>query len=154
VPHLWPLGKQWIDEQVAAGERGEPVVVRQPRSYDWEDDGPPTVNPDFAGTTMGQFLGTLNNELRNQEALVKMHRVLTNWDLRPRYAEMAQLDVPTLVIVGGNEPQKTIELSYEWHQQYKVAEFFILPDAHHGATLEDPVGWNKAVHGFLQRHGI
>jgi pimeloyl-ACP methyl ester carboxylesterase len=154
VPHLWPLGKQWIDDQVAAGERGEPVVVRQPRSYDWEEEGPPTIAPGFEKTEMGKFLATLNNELSNQDAVVKMLRVLTNWDLRPRYHEMARLDVPTLVIVGGSEPQKTIELSYEWHQQYKKGEFYILPNAHHGATLENPVGWNKAVHSFLQRHGF
>ena len=40
------------------------------------------------------------------------------------------MDIPSLVIVGGHEPQKTIELSYEWHQQIPGSEFAILPDAY------------------------
>jgi len=65
-----------------------------------------------------------------------------------------RLPVPALVIVGGHEPQKTIELSYEWHQQIKDSEFAILPDAYHGAAREQPVAWNAAIHGFLRRHGL
>ncbi len=154
VPHLWPLGLQWAHEQIATAARGEPVVVRQPRSYDWEPEGPPTVAEDFATTLTGRYLATLDRGIGSGDALLKMLRVLTDWDLRPRYQELRELDVPALVIVGGNEPQKTIELSYEWHQQYKRSEFVILPNTHHGATLENPIGWNTAVHGFLGRHGF
>ena len=79
---------------------------------------------------------------------------LRTWDQRPRYAELQRLDIPALVIVGGNEPQKTIELSYEWHQQFKRSDYVILPNTHHGATAGNPIGWNEAVHGFLRRHGL
>ena len=57
------------------------------------------------------------------------------------------------VIVGGHEPQKTIEYSHGWHQQFKRGEFMILPDSYHGAAREQPVEWN-AVHGFLRRKGL
>jgi pimeloyl-ACP methyl ester carboxylesterase len=88
------------------------------------------------------------------EAAVKALRALRAWDLRPRYPELRRLRIPALVIVGGREPQKTIELSYEWHQQIPGSEFLILPGAYHAAAREEPVAWNAAVHGFLRRHGL
>ena len=50
--------------------------------------------------------------------------------------------MPALVIVGGNEPQKTIEYSHEWRQQFKRGDFVILPNTHHNAGNENPIGWN------------
>ncbi len=154
VPYLWPLCRVWLDEQVELARRGEPVILRQPRSYDWEEEGPPTVAEGFESSRTGRYLATLNRSLGDREATVKMLRVLSEWDQRPRYPEMQRLDIPVLVIVGGNEPQKTIELSYEWHNEFKQAEYVILPNTHHGAAVENPTGWNQAVHGFLRRHGL
>ena len=155
VPYLWPLASQWIDEQVAAIERGERPIVMQPRSYEWEEEGPPTSDPAFADTPAGAFARTLT-ELGGggPEAGINMIRALGAWDVRPRYGELNALDVPVLVIVGGHEPQKTIEYSYEWHQQFQRSDFVILPDAYHGAAREQPVAWNAAVHAFLKRHGL
>ena len=154
TPYLWPLGRQWLQDQIAAAERDEPVVVFQPRSYDWEEQGPPTIAAGFADTPVGRYLATLGRSLGTRESIATMLNVLMDWDQRPRYPEMRRLAVPVLVIVGGNEPQKTIELSYEWHQQFRDSDYVILPNAHHGATAENPIGWNRAVHGFLQRHGL
>lgn len=155
VPYLWPLGASWLDEQIAAAARSEPTVVNQPRSYEWEAVGPPTSDPARRGTPAAAFAATLNSGLGGTpEAAMQALRVLAAWDMRPRYPELQRLTVPTLVIVGGYEPQKTIELSYEWHQQIPGSEYAILPDAYHGAAREQPVAWNAAVHGFLQRHGL
>ncbi|MDP9371740.1 MAG: alpha/beta hydrolase [Chloroflexota bacterium] len=155
VPHLWPLGVQWLDDQIAAVERGERPIVLQPRSYEWETEGPPTSNPALRGTLAAGYAETLVAGLGGSpETAIKMLRALRAWDLRPRYQELQRLQVPTLVIVGGHEPQKTIELSYEWHQQIRGSEFAILPEAYHAAAREEPVAWNGAVHGFLQRHGL
>ena len=155
VPYLWPLGAAWLDDQIAAVERGEAAVVGQPRSYEWEAEGPPTSNPARRGTPAAQFAATLSGGLGNTpEAAIKGLRVLRDWDMRPHYPALNRLDVPTLVIVGGHEPQKTIELSYEWHQQIGGSEFAILQDAYHGAAREEPIAWNAAVHGFLRRHGL
>ena len=155
VPHHWPLGARWLDEQLAAVERGEPAVVLQPRSYEWEPEGPPTANPALAGTPAQEYARTLTAGLGGTpEAAAKALRALRDWDLRPRYPELRRLRVPALVIVGGHEPQKTIELSYEWHQQIPGSEFVILPSAYHAAAREEPVAWNAAVHGFLRRHGL
>jgi 3-oxoadipate enol-lactonase len=154
VPYLWPLAEEWLDQQIAVARGNAPVIVRQPRSYEWEDEGPPTVPDGFAETPVGRYLATLETRLGTPESLLKMLHVLKGWDQRPRYPELRRLDVPALVIVGGNEPQKTIELSYEWHAQFKRGEFVILPNTHHNAGTGNPVGWNAAVHGFLQRQGL
>jgi 3-oxoadipate enol-lactonase len=154
VPYLWPLGEVWLREQLAAARGDGPVIVRQPRSYDWEEAGPPTIAEGFETTAAGHYLATLERGLGTGEALLNMLNVLANWDQRPRYPELARLEAPALVIVGGNEPQKTIELAYEWHRKFKTSEFVILRNTHHSAGTENPVGWNTAVHGFLRRHDL
>jgi pimeloyl-ACP methyl ester carboxylesterase len=154
VPYLWPLGAAWLAEQLELAERGEPVVVFQPRSYEWEEQGPPTIVAGFETTPVGRYLATLDRGLGDGEALGKMLKVLDGWDQRPRYPELQRLDVPALVIVGGNEPQKTIELAHEWSRQFMKGEFVILPNTHHAAAVENPIGWNRAVHGFLRRQGL
>lgn len=155
TPYLWPLGDAWIDEQVAAVERGERPIVVQPRSYAWEAEGPPTANPARVGTAAAEFARTLNAGIGGgPEAAIRMLRALQAWDIRPRYPELRALTVPTLVMVGGHEPQKTIEYSHEWSRQFGRGEFAILPEAYHAAAREEPVAWNAAVHGFLARHGL
>ncbi|HEX3722328.1 MAG TPA: alpha/beta hydrolase [Nitrolancea sp.] len=154
TPYRRELSQEWMQQQIDIAERGERVIVRQPRSFEWEDEGPPTAAPGFSETEIGRYMATLGGGLGNREATVKMLRSMMDWDQRPRYPEMQRLDVPTLVIVGGNEPQKTIELSYEWHQQFKQSEFTILPNTYHSAAAGNPIGWNSAVHGFLRRHGF
>jgi pimeloyl-ACP methyl ester carboxylesterase len=127
----------------------------QPRSYDWEADGPPTSNPAFADTPAGAYAATLNGQVGGgPEAAIHMLRALGDWDIRTRYPELNRQTIPTLVIVGGHEPQKTVELSYEWHQQINGSDFVILPDAYHGAARENPIAWNAAVHDFLRRNGL
>ena len=154
VPYLWPLGEQWLQQQIAATRGEGPLIVNQPRSYDWEDEGPPTTATGFEHTQSGRFIATLDAGFGTLESIPKMLNVLVGWDQRPRYPEARQLDVPVLVIVGGNEPQKTIEYAHEWSQQFKRGEFVILPNTHHNAGIENPVGWNSAVHGFLRRNEL
>jgi pimeloyl-ACP methyl ester carboxylesterase len=67
---------------------------------------------------------------------------------------MAKLPMPVLVLVGGNESQDTITLSYEWHRMIPGSEFYIMRNTHHGAARENPIGWNNVVHGFLRRQGL
>jgi pimeloyl-ACP methyl ester carboxylesterase len=154
IPRLWPLADDWLQQQMAAVEGKGPIIVHQPRSYDWEDEGPPTIVPGFEETPAGRFMATLDNNFGDQSAMLNMLNVLSGWDQSPRYAELAQLAAPALIIVGANEPQKTIELSLEWSRQFKTSDFVILPNTHHNAGLENPVGWNSAVHRFLRRHGF
>lgn len=156
VPYLWPLGADWLQQQISAAEGRGPIIVRQPRSYEWEVDGPPTIGEGFEETQIGRYIATIDNPFAGKtvSAITSVLNVLAVWDQRPRFPELAQLDVPALVIVGGNEPQKTLELSHEWSQQFKRSDFVILPNAHHNAGIEYPVEWNAAVHAFLQRNGL
>lgn len=154
VPYLWPLGELWLQQQIAAVHGKGPIIVNQPRSYEWEEEGPPTSAAGFEDTDVGRYLATLDRSLGTTESLPKMLNVLADWDQRPRYPEARKLDVPALVIVGGNEPQKTIEYAYEWSLQFKRGEYVILPNTHHNAGNENPIGWNRAVHTFLQRNGV
>ena len=80
--------------------------------------------------------------------------VLRDWDQRPRKADLAKIDVPTLVIVGENEPRTTIEGSREWATWIPGAKFVILPSAHHAAPCEAAPAWNAAVQRFLDEHGL
>jgi pimeloyl-ACP methyl ester carboxylesterase len=76
-PHIWPLGAAWIEEQVALVERGERPIVMQPRSYEWEAEGPPTSNPAFQGSPAGAFARTLAAAPGGSpEATIKMLRSL------------------------------------------------------------------------------
>ncbi|HUG16624.1 MAG TPA: alpha/beta hydrolase [Thermomicrobiales bacterium] len=155
VPYFREDSQLWVDEQIRIIEAGGRPIVEQPRSFPWEESGPPTQRPGFAESELGRFLGTLPAGVGNtNEDAIRMLRAIRAWDTRPRAGELASLSMPALVLVGGNESQKTITLSYEWSQSIPGSEFYILPNTHHGAARENPIGWNTAVHGFLQRHGL
>ena len=64
------------------------------------------------------------------------------------------MHVPALFICGANEPQKTIELMYEWHQQVPGAELVVLRDSYHAAHRENALAWNATVQSFLDRHNL
>jgi 3-oxoadipate enol-lactonase len=155
VPYFREDSQRWVDEQIRIIEGGGRPIIDQPKSFPWEKSGPPTQRPGFEESETGRFLATLSAGVGNTGTdAIRMLRAIRAWDTRPRAAEMADLAIPVLVLVGGNESQKTVTLSYEWHQAIPGSEFYILPNTHHGAARENPVGWNGAVHGFLRRHGL
>lgn len=155
VPFFREDSQRWIDEQIAVIEAGGRPIVDQPKSFPWEEQGPPTQRPGFEQSEFGQYLATLGGGIgKSREDAVKALRAIRAFDVRPRAEELARFTFPVLVLVGGNESQKTITMSYEWHQMMPGSEFYILPNTHHGAARENPIGWNRVVHGFLQRQGL
>jgi pimeloyl-ACP methyl ester carboxylesterase len=155
VPYLWDLAREWVDSLMDDARGGRTGIELQPRSYEWEEAGLPTTNPAFAQSDIGRLMASVGTGLgRNTEAVLKMHEAIRAWDQQPRYQELNALQVPALVLVGANEPQKTIELAYEWHCQIPSSEFVILRDTFHAAPRENPLAWNRAVHQFLNRHGL
>lgn len=155
VPWFREESQEWVDEQIRIVESGGRPIVTQPRSFAWQAEGPPTQRPGFADSDLGRLLATMPTPVgRTPGDAVRMLRAIRAWDVRPRAAELARLAIPVLVLVGGNESQKTVTMSYEWHQMIPGSEFIILPNAHHGAAREDPLVWNATVHGFLQRSGL
>jgi len=152
VPYLWDLAREWLIDLM---RDPRPSLGAQPRSYEWEPIGPPTTNPAFEASPMGQLLASASTGLgANPEAICKMYAALLEWDQRPRYPELRALQVPSLIMVGANEPQKTLELAYEWHQQFNRSDFVVLRDTYHAAPRENALGWNQAVHAFLKRHDL
>jgi pimeloyl-ACP methyl ester carboxylesterase len=152
TPYFWDLARDWVIDLLHGGE---PTLGAQPRSYAWEADGPPTTNPVFAASSIGKLMASLGTGLgRDAESVRKMYRALLAWDQRPRYPELQALRVPSLFIVGANEPQKTLELMCEWQQQVPDSELVILRESYHAAHRENPLAWNAAVRSFLQRHAV
>lgn len=155
VPYPWDLAREWLDGLVAAAREGRAGDQLQPRSYAWEESGPPSTDPTFAASEIGRLAASVGTRLgRDGEAMAKMFEAMRTWDQRPRYEELRRLRVPTLFIAGARDAQKTIELMHEWHQQVPDSEFLILRDAHHAAQRERALEWNVTVRGFLRRHGL
>jgi pimeloyl-ACP methyl ester carboxylesterase len=155
VPYLWDLAIEWVDALMEAARAGRTAIDRQPRSYPWEEIGPPTTNPVFAQSDIARLATSVGTGVgRDVESVLKMHEAVRAWDQRPRFQDLHALRVPALVIVGANEPQKTVELAYEWHQQIPGSEFVILRDTYHAAPRENALDWNRTVHDFLGRNGL
>lgn len=152
TPYLWDLAREWITDLMTDGK---PSLGPQPRSYEWEPIGPPTTNPEFAASPMGKLLASVGTGMgRDRQAVLNMMGAMLEWDQRPRYPELNRVSVPCLVIVGANEPQKTLEGAYEWHQQINGSEFVVLRDSYHAAHRENALVWNQTVQAFLERHGL
>ena len=155
TPYLDAEGREWLEEEMATARAGRPAIVRQPRSGPDEKEGPPTTDPNFAASTWGKMMAATGTGLgRTGEERARAIAVLRDWDQRPRRADLAKIDVPTLVIVGEREPLSTINGSREWAAWIPGAELVILPGAHHAAPREAAPAWNAAVQGFLDRHGL
>ncbi len=155
TPYFREESKIWVDEQIKIIEEGGRPIFFQPPSFPWQEHGPPTQRPGFAESEIGQYLGTLDAGLGSTKtAAIQALRAIREWDCRPAAGQMAEWTMPCLVMVGGNESQKTQTLSYEWHKMIKDSEFYIIPNTHHGAARENPIHWNEMVHAFLTRHGL
>lgn len=155
VPYLDDEGRAWLESEIATARAGGPAIARQPRSSPDEREGPPTTDPSFAASLWGRMMATTGTGLgRTPEERAAGIAVLRDWDQRPRMADLARIDVPTLVIVGEREPRTTIDGSREWASWIPNAELVILPGAHHAAPREAAPAWNAAVQRFLDDHGI
>lgn len=64
-------------------------------------------------------------------------------------ASLAQIDVPTLVLVGEDDTLTPPELSRSLHERIGGARLVVLPDAGHLSNLEAPNAFNGAVAEFV-----
>src|SRR5205085_1080297 len=96
-PYFWDLARQWVEDLM---QGAQPTLGAQPRSFEREESGPPTTNPEFAASSIGRLMASVGTGLgRDPESIRKMHRALLNWDQRPRYHELGVLTIPALFIV-------------------------------------------------------
>jgi pimeloyl-ACP methyl ester carboxylesterase len=111
---------EWSDQR-SRGTRGS----YQPRSFDWEEHGPPTANPEFTSSKLGSYFmkvmreaGSWRTPEQREKNGIRMSKSLRGWDMRPRAEELKALgeSVPVLIMFGGFESQVGIPLAYEWHK--------------------------------------
>lgn len=76
-------------------------------------------------------------------------QAISRLNLTDRLREIA---IPTLIVVGADDPATTVEMSRTIHQRITGSELVILKDAAHLSNLEQPAAFNEAVLGFLKRH--
>jgi 3-oxoadipate enol-lactonase len=60
--------------------------------------------------------------------------------------------IPTLIVVGANDPATTVDMARTIHQRIAGSELVILKDAAHLSNIEQADAFNEAVLGFLARH--
>jgi pimeloyl-ACP methyl ester carboxylesterase len=153
------LTNEWADERLA----GKATLETQPKSFEWDEQGPPTTNPEFAKSPHGAYYLQILREAgkwRTPEQLKKNSinqlKALRGWDMRPRAKDLKRLGekVPVLIMIGEEESQGGIPLAYEWSKAIPNSEFIINERCYHAAPREDPALWNSRVHGFLKRHGL
>ena len=65
---------------------------------------------------------------------------------------LPEIAIPTLVVVGADDPATTVQMARTIHQGIAGSELVILKDAAHLSNLEQPEAFNEAVLGFLKRH--
>ncbi len=150
---------EWADRQIKEGAG----ITYQPRSFDWEEHGPPTANPVFTSSKLGSYFGKVMREAgswrspeQRRANAVNMVKSLKGWDMRPRAEELKALGekVPVLIMFGGFESQCGIPLAYEWHKAIPNSEFIINQGCYHACPREDPELWNDRVMGFLKRNKL
>ena len=62
------------------------------------------------------------------------------------------ISTPTLVIVGEDDPGTTVEMAQQIQASIAGARLVVLPEAAHLSNIEQPVGFNGALLGFLAQH--
>jgi 3-oxoadipate enol-lactonase len=68
-------------------------------------------------------------------------------------ARLKEVKIPSLVIVGEQDPGTPVSMAQEIHENLPGSELVIIPSAAHLSNLEQPEAFNKALAGFLERHG-
>jgi 3-oxoadipate enol-lactonase len=63
-----------------------------------------------------------------------------------------QIAIPTLVVVGADDPATTVEMARTIHDRIAGSELVVLEKAAHLSNLEQAEAFNEAVLSFLARH--
>jgi len=69
-------------------------------------------------------------------------------------ASLAQIKVPTLIMVGDQDPVTPPAASEAMHKAISGSELHILPNAAHMSNIENPETFNQHLGAFLKKLGI
>jgi 3-oxoadipate enol-lactonase len=136
-PALW---QQRIDA-VNAGGSMEPLVESTVARFLTPD----TVRnrPEVANAVRAMVRSTpIGGYVACCQAIAKLN-------LTDRLREIA---LPTMVVVGADDPATTVEMARTIHQGIVGSELLILKNAAHLSNLEQSDAFNEGVLGFLARH--
>ena len=67
-------------------------------------------------------------------------------------ARLKEVKIPSLVIVGEQDPGTPVSMAREIHENLPGSELVIIPSAAHLSNLEQPEAFNQALQRFLERH--
>ena len=67
-------------------------------------------------------------------------------------AMLPAITVPTLVIVGADDPSTPVATAETIHRQIRGSELAVIERAAHLSNVERPEAFNEALVGFLDRH--
>ena len=136
-PALW---QQRIDT-VNAGGNMEPLVESTVARFLTRD----TVKnrPEIADAVRAMVRSTpIGGYIACCQAIAKLN--LTD--------RLREISIPTMVVVGADDPATTVEMARTIHQGIAGSELVILKNAAHLSNLEQTDAFNEAVLGFLKRH--
>lgn len=85
------------------------------------------------------------------EGLARSLRGMGAGRMSPLWKRLAEIDVPTLIVVGG-EDEHYSGLGARMAMSIPGAELARIPDAGHAVHTEQPDAFARAVTGFLRRH--
>lgn len=64
---------------------------------------------------------------------------------------LPQLDLPTLIMVGENDPGTPVQTARQIHEQIRGSEMVVLPRAYHLSNIEAADAFNRNLMSFLER---
>jgi 3-oxoadipate enol-lactonase len=67
-------------------------------------------------------------------------------------ARLSEIRIPSLVIVGEQDPGTPVSMAREIHENLPGSELVIIPSAAHLSNLEQPAAFNQALGTFLDRN--
>lgn len=80
-----------------------------------------------------------------------LHADFAACDTFDRRADVAQIDLPTLIVCGDEDVMTPLKLSQHLHDQIARSELVVIPGVGHMAAIQEPSVVARAVEGFLAR---
>ncbi|MCF2138125.1 MAG: alpha/beta hydrolase [Candidatus Thorarchaeota archaeon] len=107
----------------------------------------------FAGSTSKQLIEASQQEVRKCPVEI-IHRdfdACNRFDVMKRLAE---IKVPTLIIVGEDDMMTPVKYAAYLHEHIPHSEFVVIKDAGHSVMLERPAEMNRAIIDWIRKNVV
>lgn len=141
IPRVAPAMAQWWSELAAQVRRdGVKRAAVDGTLARWFTPAYAQAHPDMVEHTRRMIAATTT------DAYTGCIAAFRNLDL---FEELAQIDVPTLFLVGENDPASTPEIMRAMHERVPESRFEIVRSAAHLPSMEQPEAVNRALLSFF-----